>query len=324
MTVTSDNKKSGPFVGPGPTFTYDFDIYLDSDVEVTHTDSAGLNTTKVLITDYTVNRTTKVVTVVGTFATNLTSSDKITMRPALPQTQLQDLKNQGAWDPEQHEQMFDRLVIDALRQQEEIDRCYKVKVGEVFDPTSVTADFYNQRPRLLSEHVAPLAGSGIEELEVYVDNTSAYDMLRLEIPIVQVLGVSANRTLALRIRQNDAWISASDYRYAMKVLDSGGTAANHVSASVNVIRLTLVNDFDRDLTGSWYSGVVEASSRLSGSHTMSIHGQYADSVAGEELTMMVGSAYVQTFAGDIQGFQVFTDGLDHLVGTLRLWGLPKA
>jgi hypothetical protein len=320
MTVTSDNKKSGPFVGPGPVFTYDFDVFLDSDVEVMHTDEAGLNTVKVLTTDYTVNRATLQVTVVGAFATDLTSSDKITMRPSLPQTQLQDLKNQGAWDPEQHEQMFDRLVIDALRQQEEIDRCFKVEVGEVFDPASMTADFYNQRPRLLDEHVIPIAGPGATELQVEVDNTNAYDLLRLEMPMVQVLGSTAGVQISCRVKIAGSWIATTAYRYAMRTLDSGGVAFNFVDASQNRIDLTKLVDFDRG--ASWYSGMIETSSRISGSHTMNIHGQYADSIAGADLTMVVGGAYCNDFSGNIEGFQIYTDGVDLMVGTIRLWGLP--
>lgn len=323
MTVTSENRVSGPFVGPGPVFTYTFDVFDDGDLEVTHTDEDGLNSVKVLTTDYTVNRTLKQVTLVTPFVDNLTSSDKITLRGKLPNTQLVDLANQGAWDPSVIEEMFDRHTMVALAQQEEIDRCLKVQVGETFDQSALTADYFTKRPRLLAEHVA---AGGLDEviyLEAYSGNANAYDVLEMEILNVFVQGASAAVDINMQMRSDGVWTGGSGRQWAARAVDSSGNASvNNPSGPGNDQRLTLSTDWDRGV--SWGGGRIMFSRGPLNSQAGDSHFAYTLARSGASLVACTGGVNHNSTGNGIDGFRIYTDGITaEVTGTVRLWGHPN-
>lgn len=125
MTVTTNtNKVQALGNGVNKTFPYSFRIYSASDLEVTRTDlDAGTDTVLALNTDYTVtgagsyNGGNVVLTGAAPSA-----STRITIRRVIAVTQGTDLRNQGAYFAETHEDVFDRLTMIDQQQQESIDR----------------------------------------------------------------------------------------------------------------------------------------------------------------------------------------------------------
>lgn len=132
MTVASTTRRVD-YVGNGATAAYDytFRIFAKTDLAVTKTTDAGVETTLVVDTDYTV---TGVGAVAGGTITltagALTSGYALTIRRVRPLTQLTDLRNQGESFREIHEDAMDNGVMIAQQQQEQIDRCLKLPTSE--------------------------------------------------------------------------------------------------------------------------------------------------------------------------------------------------
>lgn len=124
MTVTTSTNKTQP-LGNGVTtsFPYAFRIYSATDLVVTKTVIAtGVDTAMVLNTDYTVtgagsyNGGNVVCTVAPATGTRLT------IRRVIALTQGTDLRNQGAYFAETHEDVFDRLMMIDQQQEETLSR----------------------------------------------------------------------------------------------------------------------------------------------------------------------------------------------------------
>jgi hypothetical protein len=135
LTVTTNTNKTQP-LGNGVTtsFPYSFRIFSAADLVVTRTVIAtGVDTTLVLNTDYTVtgagsyNGGNVVCTVAPAAGTRLT------IRRVLSVTQGTDLRNQGAYFAENHEDVFDRLTMVDQQQQETLDRAFTFSPSEGAD-----------------------------------------------------------------------------------------------------------------------------------------------------------------------------------------------
>lgn len=141
MTVDSENARNG-FIGNDttPTFAYNFRIFLDSDLRVTQRNvSTAVETDLVLTTDYTVagvgDLTGGTITLL---AGDLATGQVLTIRRRLALLQNTDIKNAGDFLPETHEDQFDRGVMIAQSQQDEIDR--SMHLPETIDPDVVSPE----------------------------------------------------------------------------------------------------------------------------------------------------------------------------------------
>lgn len=149
MSVSSTTNKV-TYTGNGAvdTYAYTFRITDDDHLLVTVRNTSDVETTLVKTTDYTVTGVGasgggNVVLVNSAQAWldgdgDLKSSYILTIRRVVPLTQETDIRNQGTYYPETHEDTFDKSVFIAQQQQDEIDR--SVKLPETiddsdFDPT---------------------------------------------------------------------------------------------------------------------------------------------------------------------------------------------
>jgi len=127
MTVSSTIARN-PYTGDGSTATYPytFRIFDATDLVVVKKDAAGNETLLNYGTDYT-------VTGAGSYnggsitltAGNLPFGYTLTIRRVLDLLQATDLRNQGAFLAETHERVFDRLVMIAQQQEDDIVRCLR-------------------------------------------------------------------------------------------------------------------------------------------------------------------------------------------------------
>jgi len=133
--------------GAVSTYSYTFKVFSQSDLLVTVRDTSDVETTLTIATDYT-------VTGVGdtgggsVFLVNasqawltagkLTTGYVLTIRRVPSLTQTTDIRNQGDFFPESHEDTFDQIVMQNQKQQDEIDRSMKLPEtvsSADFDPT---------------------------------------------------------------------------------------------------------------------------------------------------------------------------------------------
>lgn len=139
MTVESTVNKAGPYSGNGVTdsFSFSFTIYVSTDLVVTFTDTDGSETTLTEgagATNYSVTVASYPgggsITYPASAGTKLTSAQTITIKRVIPLTQTTDLENQGGYFPEVQELQFDRGIVIAQQQQEEINRALKIPVSD--------------------------------------------------------------------------------------------------------------------------------------------------------------------------------------------------
>jgi len=138
MTLATINTRMD-YVGNGATsvYPYTFKIFAATDLLVTKRDTDDVETTLVLNTDYTVSGAGD--TAGGSItltAGNLTTDYALTVRRVRPLTQETDIRDQGDFYPEIHEDVFDDHKMVAQQQQNDLDRA--VKLPETVTGVGVT------------------------------------------------------------------------------------------------------------------------------------------------------------------------------------------
>lgn len=145
MSISSVTSRIN-YTGNGATsvYAYTFRIVDEDDLLVTVRDTDGNETTLVKTTDYTVsgvgvgaggNVTLVNASQAWLTSGNLTTDYVLSIRRVVALTQTTDIRNQGDFYPEAHEDAFDKSRMIDLQQQDELDR--SIKLPESIDP----ADF---------------------------------------------------------------------------------------------------------------------------------------------------------------------------------------
>ena len=152
MSLSSTNNRND-YVGNGnvDTYAYSFRIFDETDLLVTVRNTSDVETTLVLTTDYTVTGVGdagggNVVLVNSGQAWldgggDLLTNYALTIRRVRPLTQTTDIRNQGSFFPETHEDSFDHSIMIDQQLDEAIDRAVKLPetiASSVFDPTLPT------------------------------------------------------------------------------------------------------------------------------------------------------------------------------------------
>lgn len=127
MTVqTSDN--SITFIGNGisTVFPFNFRFFLDGDLTVTEIEADGTPVSRILDYNYTVQGAGSQNGGSITTSLPLPSGNRLTVLRVMPMTQLVDIRNQGAFFPEVHEDAFDRLTMLIQQNAQRIGRAIRV------------------------------------------------------------------------------------------------------------------------------------------------------------------------------------------------------
>lgn len=154
MSIASTTNRN-TYTGNGSVSSYDYTyrIFEGTDLLVTVKDTDDVETTLTITTDYTVDGVGDLsggsIQLVDSGQAwldgdgDLLTGYIITIRRVVPITQETDIRNQGEFFPEIHEDQFDRSIMIAQQQQDEIDR--SMKLSETTDP----ADFDTALPAAL-------------------------------------------------------------------------------------------------------------------------------------------------------------------------------
>lgn len=131
MSISSESNRVD-YLGTGlvTTYSYSFRIFAESHLLVTQRTSAGVESTLVLNTDYTVTGEGDSTGGTIVLSTALEADAALTIRRVLPLTQPTDIRNQGSFFPETHEDAFDRGVMMIQQQQDVLDRSLKSPENE--------------------------------------------------------------------------------------------------------------------------------------------------------------------------------------------------
>ena len=141
MSISSATSRND-YTGNGATsvYSYNFRIFAQTDLLVTkRLISTGVETVLALTTDYTVSGVGdaaggSVTLVAGALA----STYELTIRRVRPLTQTTDIRNQGSFLPETHEDAFDHQVMLAQQLEDEISR--SLTLPETFSSSEINTE----------------------------------------------------------------------------------------------------------------------------------------------------------------------------------------
>lgn len=122
------NVVKNSYTGNGATaiYSFTFPVFLATDLVVTVLDTFGAVTVLALNVDYTVSAVPAPNGSITLVAGNLTSGNTIIIQRVRPLTQTTDIRNQGNFFPEIHEDTFDNLTMLSQQIQEQVDRALKI------------------------------------------------------------------------------------------------------------------------------------------------------------------------------------------------------
>ena len=127
MSISSTTSRND-YIGAGTTaaYPYTFKVFRKQDLRVTKRNLSNVEFVLTVDIDFTVtgvgNPAGGSITLL---AGNLPAGYKLTIRRVVELTQETDIRNQGDFFPETHEDQFDRHVMTAQQQQDEINRSVK-------------------------------------------------------------------------------------------------------------------------------------------------------------------------------------------------------
>jgi hypothetical protein len=147
MTISSTNRKAGPYIGNGTTtvFPFYFKVFTAADVEVVRlTVATNVETVLALTTNYTVALNTdqnanpggSITLVAGALA----SGYNLVITSAIGNLQPTDLTNQGGFYPDVINDALDRATIQIQQLQEGLDRAALLPITSSADAAALVAD----------------------------------------------------------------------------------------------------------------------------------------------------------------------------------------
>lgn len=145
MTISSEVRKAGPFIGNGVTtsFPFTFKVFAIGEVLVVRTGLDGVESTLSMLTDYVVTLNgNQDASPGGTVSTPIAPAAgvKITITSRVQNTQALDLTNQGGFYPNVINAALDRLTILAQQNAEKIGRAVKVPISSATTPEQMATD----------------------------------------------------------------------------------------------------------------------------------------------------------------------------------------
>jgi hypothetical protein len=153
MTISSTtvrNSYSGD--GTTDTFTYNFKIFQDSDIQVIIRSANGTETIKTITTHYTVTDAGVASggTVVFTPGNIPTATETVVLRRNIPQTQAIDYIANDPFPAESHEEGLDRATMAIQQIQEEVTRSLKLSKTNTMTSTEFTVGAADRANKILA------------------------------------------------------------------------------------------------------------------------------------------------------------------------------
>ena len=153
MTISSTTVKNS-YSGNGTldTFTYNFKIFADADIQVIIRDASATETVKTLTTHYTVTGAGSASggTVVFESGHIPTNTQTVVLRRSSPQTQAIDYIANDPFPAESHEEGLDRSMMAIQQLQEEIDRTIKLSRTNTMTSTEFTIGSTDRAGKILA------------------------------------------------------------------------------------------------------------------------------------------------------------------------------
>lgn len=263
MTISSINRKAGPYVGNGTAsvFPFAFKVFQASDLEVVRlTVATNVETILALTTDYTValnqdqdsNPGGSITLVAGALATGF----NLVITSDIENLQPTDLTNQGGFYPDVINDALDRATIQIQQLQEEVDRAAKLPITSAEDANALVADIVRLADS--ADNIDTVAGS-IDNVNIVAADIADVSTVSANITNVNtVAGVSSNVTTVAGSIANVNTVASdlneptSEINTVAVNIDNVNTVGNNI-ANVNTVagnnaNVTTVAGISSDVT----------------------------------------------------------------------------
>ncbi len=248
MTISSTTRKAGPFTGNGVAvaFPFAFKVFTSADVLVVQAvTTSGVETNKVINTDYLVSLNTDQNANPGGTVTMLTSppvGTTLTLASQVGNLQPVDLTNQGGFYPKVINDALDRVTIQIQQVAEQVSRAFKVSISSGNSAGNTVFDYANVAAASAVASAASATSSG-----AYAAQSSAYALNS---------SVSANAAAASAVSAAAAASAA--------LTPTGSALALYLDAFLTNASITFASMY---VLGGWDLGTIASATPFSNENT---------------------------------------------------------
>jgi len=244
MTISSTNRKAGPYIGNGTAtvFSFAFKVFAAADVEVVRLNvSTSVETVLALTTDYTVtlnqdqnaNPGGNVTLVAGALATGFNlviTSDVENLQPT-------DLTNQGGFYPDVINAALDRATIQIQQLQLGVDRSAKLPITSSTDADALVADIVRLADS--ADNIDEVAND-LTNIDLVADDLTNIDIVANNINNVNtVAGISSNVTTVAGISSNVTTVAGNTTN--INTVATNNTNINTVATNISSVTTNATN-----------------------------------------------------------------------------------
>jgi hypothetical protein len=248
MTISSQTRKAGPFIGSGSTgpFAFTFKVFQASDLLVVTVNTTTLvETTLTLTTNYTVSLNSDQNTNPGgsiTLVSPLATGNNMVISSQVPYLQETDLTNQGGFYPEVITDALDKLTVQAQQLKLDADRSAKLPITSEADADSLVADIVRIAD---SADNIDIVANNIADVNTVAGNIDDVTVVSgIADDVVVVSGISSNVT---SVADNEANINIV-YGNIDSVVSVASNIADVVIVADNDANITVVAGIDSEIT----------------------------------------------------------------------------
>lgn len=218
MTISSSNRKAGPYQGNGLTsvFPFSFRVFAKADLQVIYTNTSGVESTLTLDSNYAVflnedqannpggTITYPHPTAIIPVPPKLAAGEKITVLGNVTFEQLVDLTNNGGFYPEVIETALDKLTMQTLQLKEQVGRAIVANVS-----SNVTPGQYFEQVVNYTAEAEAAAASAIAAATAASPVIPYLDEINTLAPIApQIVEVAAHSASVDNVGSNIGYIQA--------------------------------------------------------------------------------------------------------------------
>ena len=264
MTISSQTRKTGTFVGSGSTgpFAFAFKIFQPSDMLVVKVNTTtSVETTLTLTTDFTVSMNFDQDSNPGgnvTLVVALAVGNNMVMSSQIPYLQETDLTNQGGFYPEVITSSLDSLTIQTQQLKEEVDRSAKLPITSAQSADDLVADIVRIAASATNIDIVAnnIASVNTDAAAIANINTVAGAIANVNAVGTDIASVNTNATNIANINTNATNIVAIQNAAA----NAASAAASAVSAAASLadFQNTFLGAFATDPTLDPHSGPLTA------------------------------------------------------------------
>jgi hypothetical protein len=250
MTISSQTRKAGPFIGNGTTtaFPFSFKVFAATDLQVVRANSAGVETILTLNSDYTVTLNANQTSNPGgtvTLSAALATGSTMVMTSVIEYLQPTDLTNQGGFYPAVINTSLDRLTMLTQQLKEQVDRSAKLPITNPADADALVADIV--RIADSADNIDTVAG-GITAVNTVADDIADVNTVATNIANVNAVGTNiaavdtaADNIAAIIDAPTQATAAASSATAAASSASEASTSATNAATSASTATTQATN-----------------------------------------------------------------------------------